>query len=130
VVRSKDILLWLKRAIAIVLGILAHVAGKLAFDLYMHDFINIQNITSGTYRINSHDLDENAFLLLIAVVIAILMLPFINKLRMGDVEIEVESTGYRPVGPASVTMGLSTKSYAIYKVSILLCLIHHKWHKN
>jgi tetratricopeptide (TPR) repeat protein len=117
-------LLWLKRSIAVVLGILALTAvGKLAFDLYLHDFVNIQNMTSGniqnmtsgniqnmtsgTNRIHTHDPDENAFLVLIAVVITILMLPFINKVRLGDVEIEVESAGYRPVGPASVTMGLS-----------------------
>jgi tetratricopeptide (TPR) repeat protein len=101
-------LLWLKRSIAIVLGIIAITAiGKLAVDLYIHDFINIGNMTAGTYRIHTHDPDENAFLVVVAIGITILMLPFINKLRMGDVEIEVESAGYRPVGPASVTMGLS-----------------------
>jgi hypothetical protein len=51
--------------------------------------------------------DENAYLLIIGISLAILMLPFINKLRFGDVEIEVESAGYRPVGPASVTVGFT-----------------------
>jgi tetratricopeptide (TPR) repeat protein len=98
-------LLWLKRSIAIVLCIIAITAiGKLALDLYLHDFVNM---ASETYSIHTHDPDENAFLVIVAISIAILMLPFINKLRMGDVEIEVESAGYRPVGPASVTMGLS-----------------------
>ena len=39
---------------------------------------------------SSHQIDENAFLVIIAMCIAITMLPFINKLKLGDVEIEVE----------------------------------------
>ncbi|HEU4446794.1 MAG TPA: tetratricopeptide repeat protein [Nitrososphaeraceae archaeon] len=102
-------LLWLKRAIAIVLiSIIITAVGKLALDLYLHDFVNMGNMTSGTYSsIHTHDPDETAFLVVVAIGITILMLPFINKLRIGEVEIEVESAGYRPVGPASVTMGLS-----------------------
>ena len=35
------------------------------------------------------------------------MLPFINKLKIGDIEIEVESAGARPVAPTSITGGIS-----------------------
>jgi len=44
-----------------------------------------------------HDVDENAFMVIFAITITIAMLPFINKLRIGNVELEVESAGYRPV---------------------------------
>ena len=55
-----------------------------------------------------HDVDENAFMVIFAITITIAMLPFINKLRIGNVELEVESAGYRPVGPVSVFSGIST----------------------
>ena len=41
---------------------------------------------------HQHDVDENAFLVIFAIAITIAMLPFINKLKMGNVEIEVESS--------------------------------------
>ena len=50
-------------------------------------------------------MDENAFLILFAIVIVILLLPYINKLKLGMVELETESTGMRPACPASVAVG-------------------------
>jgi hypothetical protein len=68
----------------------------------------ILRIPFGDYKLHEHELgDENAFIIIFGICIVILLLPFINKLKLGDIEIEVESAGYRPVGPASVTVGLS-----------------------
>ena len=35
----------------------------------------------------THEVDENAYLVVITICIAITMLPFINKLKIGDIEI-------------------------------------------
>jgi tetratricopeptide (TPR) repeat protein len=78
--------------------------GTLAYDLYLENFVNRIILSNGA-SMGSHDVDENAFLIIFAISIIILMLPFINKLKMSDVEIELETAGYRPVGPASVTAG-------------------------
>jgi hypothetical protein len=75
--------------------------GTLVFDLYLQNLVN--RVTGANTQ--SPDVDENAFLIIFAISIIILMLPFINKLKMSDVEIELETAGYRPVGPASVTAG-------------------------
>ena len=90
-------------AVAIII-VMITAFGTLAFDLYLEDFVNFITM-SNEAGIHSHDVDENAFLIIFAIGIIILMLPFINKLKMSDVEIELETAGYRPVGPASVTAG-------------------------
>lgn len=90
-------------AVAIIV-VMITAFGTLAYDLYLEDFVYFI-ITSNGADIRSHDVDENAFLIIFAISIVILMLPFINKLKMSDVEIELETAGYRPVGPASVTAG-------------------------
>ena len=54
--------------------------------------------------------DVNAFLIVIGVSIVILWLPFTNKLKFGEIEIEVESAGYRSSGPVSMTAGLVTET--------------------
>jgi hypothetical protein len=63
-------------------------------------------MTGGKNSNSSNDLvDENEFLLLFAIIIVILLLPYINKLKLGMVELETESTGMRPACPASVAVG-------------------------
>jgi tetratricopeptide (TPR) repeat protein len=87
--------------------------GKLSYDLYMHDLVEMTTrVMQGLPFVNTgslppQELDENAYLIIFGICIVILLLPFINKLKLGNIEIEVESAGYRPVGPASVTVGLS-----------------------
>jgi hypothetical protein len=58
-------------------------------------------------RLHIPEIDENAFLIIIAICIVIILLPFINKLKLGDIDIEVESAGSRPIGPTSITGGAS-----------------------
>lgn len=87
-------------AVAIIV-VMITAFGTLAFDLYLQNLVN--RVTGANTQ--SPDVDENAFLIIFAISIIILMLPFINKLKMSDVEIELETAGYRPVGPASVTAG-------------------------
>jgi hypothetical protein len=66
----------------------------LFWELYLQYSHNILNI--------------NGFVIALGIGIAIIMLPFINKLKIGDIEIEIESesAGCRPAGPASATAGL------------------------
>jgi hypothetical protein len=95
------------------LAIIIVSIGKLAFDLYLHDLYNIvlnpaqvTNNIIGEIIMHYHYVDENAFMVIFTITIA--MLPFINKLRMGNVELEVESAGYCPVRPVSLFSGIST----------------------
>jgi tetratricopeptide (TPR) repeat protein len=99
--------------ITTVLLVMITSLGKLAYDLYIHDFVNIAHMTmqpgtSNEYTPHEHEIgDENAYLIVFGICIVIILLPFINKLKMGSIEIEVESAGYRPVGPTSVTVGMT-----------------------
>ena len=93
---------WVKPVVALTLFFLiATTVGKLSYDLYFHELI-----PNGKNPMSSSDLvDENAFMLLFAIIIVILLLPYINKLKLGMVELETESTGMRPACPASVAVG-------------------------
>ena len=98
---KRKLINWIKPVIAISLFFLiATSVGKLSYDLYFHDLIfGINNSKSPS------KMDENAFLILFAIVIVILLLRYINKLKLGMVELETESTGMRPACPASVAVG-------------------------
>ena len=78
---------------------------KYSYD-QLHDY---EDFVRGTYHVHQHDVDENAFLVLVAVSLAILLLPVISKLNVGGVEIELESesAGSHAVNPSAVTVALS-----------------------
>lgn len=78
---------------------------KYSYD-QLHDY---GDIVRQTYDGHQHDVDENAFLVLVAVSLAMLLLPVISKLNMGGVEIELESesAGSHAVNPSAVTVALS-----------------------
>jgi tetratricopeptide (TPR) repeat protein len=78
---------------------------KYSYD-QLHDY---GDIVLRVYDTHQHDVDENAFLVLIAVSLVILLLPVISKLNMGGVEIELESesAGSHAVNPSAVTVALS-----------------------
>ena len=67
--------------------------------------------------------DLNGFVIVIGISIGILVLPFVNKLKIGDVEIEFESCGYMPAGPAAATAGLDDKTSIGIAVEFLFCPI-------
>jgi tetratricopeptide (TPR) repeat protein len=60
---------------------------KLNYDLYLHDYLNL--MYNSTYTIHSHTLSNTDFILL-GINIAILLLPVISRLKMADVEIEIQ----------------------------------------
>jgi hypothetical protein len=67
-----------------------------------------------------HDVDENAFLAIFAIVITVAMLPFINKIKMGNIEIESESKGMHPLGPASISSGISIIDRQSIRIGLFL----------
>ena len=60
-----------------------------------------------------HDVDENAFLVIFGIAIILAMLPFINKIRMGNIEMETESKGMHPLGPTSISSGSISSGLSI-----------------
>ena len=108
--------------------ILSTSLGWLAYTVYLHDIVNmlatniisIVNKTSSTNENltntdemsipHEHNIDENAFLIVFLITIVILMLPFIRKLSVSGIEIEVESAGYRPI-VTSLTSGSNIVDY-------------------
>jgi tetratricopeptide (TPR) repeat protein len=87
--------------------IIALAFGRLAIDVYLHDIKQIETI--------AHEHDPNPYLITIGVGIVVLLLPFINKLKISDIEMELETAGYRPVAPASVTEGAGDSYYDALK---------------
>ncbi|MFZ0345070.1 MAG: tetratricopeptide repeat protein [Nitrososphaeraceae archaeon] len=79
---------------------------KYSYD-NLHDY---GDIVRGVYHIHQHDeVNTNAFLVLVGVSIAILLLPVVSKLSVGGVEIELESesAGFHAVSPSTVAVALS-----------------------
>jgi hypothetical protein len=85
------------------------ISKLLKYSFNIEKVLTMQGTSNG-YNWHQHDLrDENAYLIIFGICIVILLLPFINKLKLGNIEVEVESTGYRPIGTASVAVGFSDK---------------------
>ena len=68
--------------------LLVHSFAKYSYD-QLHDYGDI--VRGNIQLFHQHDVDENAFLVLVAVSLAMLLLPVISKLNVGGVEIELES---------------------------------------
>jgi tetratricopeptide (TPR) repeat protein len=103
-----------KIVIISLISIMSLSIAKLAFDLYLHDIANVihtniimQNPITGAINPHQHDINANSYLVLFGICISISMLPFINRINIGDVQIEVESAGSRIIGPASMSTGFS-----------------------
>jgi tetratricopeptide (TPR) repeat protein len=91
-------------AVAAIL-VIALAVGRRAIDMYLHDLP----------QFGKHEHNPNAYLVMIGVGIVVLLLPFINKLKISDIEMELETAGYRPVAPASVTEGTGDSYYDALK---------------
>ena len=76
-------------------------------------------VDNGNVIMHISEMEENAFLIVIAICIAIILLPFINKLKLGDIDIEVESAGSRPIGPTTITGGISNQDHTEDEVFVL-----------
>jgi tetratricopeptide (TPR) repeat protein len=90
--------------------------GMLAFNVYLCDFVHH---LSGPCSPASVDVDENGFLVIIAVSLVILMLPFINKLKMGDIEMDLETAGYKAKVPVALGARAPPKAGDIFPLIFL-----------
>jgi tetratricopeptide (TPR) repeat protein len=79
----------------IVISLLMITIGVSIFELYFYDIFFHNGVTN-------RDVDENAFLVIIAMCFAIILLPLINKLKVGDIELELESKGSHLTTLASI----------------------------
>jgi tetratricopeptide (TPR) repeat protein len=95
------------------IAIMITAFATLAFELYIAGIEYLKNMGNIEQMKPLPDADEGAFIIIIAISIVILMLPFINKLKVSDIEIELETAGFRPEGPASVTAGYQFQDYTI-----------------
>ena len=103
----KRVSVW--RPIIAVVAIVAIIGafGGLAIELSLHHLAGVHTHES------SHD--PTPYIVMIGISIAILLLPFINKLKVSDIEIELETAGYRPVAPSSVSEGIENSYYDALK---------------
>jgi tetratricopeptide (TPR) repeat protein len=85
--------------------LIALAFGRLATDVFLHDLP----------QFGKHEHNPNASLVVIGVSIVVLLLPFINKLKISDIEMELETAGYRPVAPSSVSEGIADSNYGALK---------------
>jgi hypothetical protein len=84
----------------LVISLMMMTIGVLIFQLYFHDIIYSRS------GITNPDVDENAFLGIIGICFAIILLPLINKLKVGGIELELESKGSQLTTLASISSGL------------------------
>jgi len=98
-----------KQIIALsLIAVMITAFGTLVFELYRQGYEYLKSLSNGNQIQQLPDVDEGAFIIILAISIVFLMLPFISKLKMGDIEIELETAGYQAIGPASV--GISPTS--------------------
>jgi tetratricopeptide (TPR) repeat protein len=95
-------------AVALIL-VMISAFGTLAFELYQQGYEYLRSLSSGNPVQQLPDVDEGAFIIILTISIVFLMLPFISKLKISDIEIDLETAGYQAIGPASVGAGFQEK---------------------
>ena len=94
----------------LVVSLLIMTIGALLYELYFHKIIDIwvPHNSSDTKNNGSNysEVDENAFLVIIGICFAIILLPLISKLKVGDIELDLESKGSRLATLALISSGL------------------------
>jgi tetratricopeptide (TPR) repeat protein len=97
-------------ALVAIVVIIASLGG-LAIELVAHHLAGVHTHAS------NHN--PTPYLAMTGASIAILLLPFINKLKVSDIEIELETAGYRPVAPSCVSEGIADSYYDALKYRFL-----------
>jgi len=89
----------------LVISLLMMTIGALIYHLYFHSIIGLLLPANA---ITGLEVDENAFLVIIGICFAIILLPLISKLKVGDIELELEleSKGSKLVTLALISSGL------------------------